>query len=67
MAEQLGVDPEDVQITSVETDEKGAVIVTYQVRFNTHPLLPYRFLITNPDFLYFIPLPPPLPLPPLTS
>ena len=31
VAEQLGVDPEDVDITSVETDDKGAVIVTYQV------------------------------------
>ena len=31
VAEQLGVDAEDVDITSVETDEKGAVIVTYQV------------------------------------
>ena len=32
MAEQLGVDPEDVEVTEVSRDEEtGAINVTYQV------------------------------------
>ena len=41
MAEQLGVDPEDVSITSVETDDKGAVIVTYQVETRSPHILSF--------------------------